>query len=425
MPATCQPDLFGQEPPPLTAKNLRIVRQSRAALSKEQGKFNKLLAEVQRLQNRLAAWQAFAEKQQQQVSVVLTPLLETVRQARRNLIRTCADILDEKHGGDVPRKAERRLLIAVLLEICETCFVEPGGEDPEVIAIYDGYSPTTHAEHQRAQATEFRDEVLETYGIDIPEEVRLDDLEEFLRSAFASSAGQGPFETDPNELPKKKRSRKTRNGADSPNEADIASVDPRQSVRDVYRKLASALHPDRAADDEDRFRRHELMQRVNLAYEGIDLLALLELQLEIQQIDEDHMATIPETRLQQYNLVLRDRVDLLKREVTAITDHFRMTMQRVPRSMTPEAVEREFECHLEELRDDVAELQEWAAAMPLTAYRKAWLKGWEREKKEEERRLKNLDVMGLINFELVGGVSFSFDARSPGRERGPRKKSQR
>lgn len=265
-----QPDLFGDEPPTPTAKNLRIVRQSRTALSKEQNSFNKLLAEVQRLQNRLAAWREFDHRQQQQVSDVLMPLVEAIRQARADLIKSCAEILDGKHGGDVPKKVERRQLAALVLEVCETYFAEPGKPDPEVIAIFDAYSPVTHAEQQRMEAKDFRDEAREAFGIDIPEDLDLDDLDEFLAAAFASAEDEDPFEEEPGESRKRKRSDRTRDDSGALNEA--VSHDPKRPLRDVYRKLASALHPDRGIDEEDRNRRNELMQRVNVAYEGVDLL---------------------------------------------------------------------------------------------------------------------------------------------------------
>ena len=45
-------------------------------------------------------------------------------------------------------------------------------------------------------------------------------------------------------------------------EADETSL----SIREVYRKLVSALHPDREPDPQERARKTALMQRVNQAY---------------------------------------------------------------------------------------------------------------------------------------------------------------
>ncbi len=425
MSTTKQPDLFGYEPPAPTAKDLRIVRQSQKALSKEQNSFNKLLAEVQRLQKRLAAWQEFEAQQQQQVSTVLIPLVAALRQARANLIKSCAQILEGKHGGDVPKKAERRLLVTLVIDVCETYFAEPGAPDPEVITIFDTYSPVTHADSQRAGEKDFRDEAQELFGIDIPEDIDFEHLDEFLAKAFASRHDQEEDESKEEQRGsgQRKGSRKAKN--DSAVRSEAVSIDPKRSLRDVYRKLASALHPDRGLDDADRNRRTELMQRVNVAYEGVDLLALLELQLEIQQIDEDHLGTVPETLLRQYNQVLRDRVANLKGELRTITEQFRMAMQQQPRSMTPEAVERDFTRSVGQIREDADQLQGWADALRQTAYRKAWLKDWEREQKEEERRQKRFGRMQFIDDEFADAVSVFFDAPSAGQRQGTRGKRKR
>ncbi|AJZ59188.1 dnaJ domain protein [Paraburkholderia fungorum] len=58
------------------------------------------------------------------------------------------------------------------------------------------------------------------------------------------------------------------------------------SIREVYRKLASALHPDRETDPQERERKTTLMQRANQAYSKNSLLQLLELQLELEHIDQ-------------------------------------------------------------------------------------------------------------------------------------------
>ncbi|WP_143605999.1 hypothetical protein [Variovorax sp. 54] len=53
-------------------------------------------------------------------------------------------------------------------------------------------------------------------------------------------------------------------------------------MRDIFRKLASAPHPDRETDAQQRKVKTALMQKANQAYAANDLLALLELQLQLQ-----------------------------------------------------------------------------------------------------------------------------------------------
>lgn len=117
-----------------------------------------------------------------------------------------------------------------------------------------------------------------------------------------------------------------------------AAKEVSQSVREVYRKLASALHPDRETDLAVRQQRTEQMQRVNQAYEAGDLLSLLNIQLELEQIDADHLASLSAQRLAHYNQTLKEQLAELKAETDAIIAPF---MQLVPftRNLTPDVVD--------------------------------------------------------------------------------------
>ncbi|HSQ72357.1 MAG TPA: J domain-containing protein [Rubrivivax sp.] len=91
-----------------------------------------------------------------------------------------------------------------------------------------------------------------------------------------------------------------------------------QTVREVYRKLASALHPDRVDTDvpaAERASRTALMQRANAAYEAGDLLALLELQLQIEQVDLAHAANVAAEQVRHFNKVLVEQLRELEAEI--------------------------------------------------------------------------------------------------------------
>jgi uncharacterized protein YciW len=83
----------------------------------------------------------------------------------------------------------------------------------------------------------------------------------------------------------------------------------KQSVRDVYRKLASALHPDRSSETFSPEQKLLLMQRVNQAYEADNLLGLLNIQLEIEQVDMEQLSSFTPERMQHYNHVLRQQLE--------------------------------------------------------------------------------------------------------------------
>lgn len=110
-------------------------------------------------------------------------------------------------------------------------------------------------------------------------------------------------------------------------------------MREVYRKLASAPHPDRETDAAERQRKTVQMQRVNQAYQSGDLLALLNLQLEIEQIDAAHLASLSSQRLAHYNQVLREQLAELKAEIEMVITPFLLVVPH-SRNFGPDMVDR-------------------------------------------------------------------------------------
>jgi len=91
----------------------------------------------------------------------------------------------------------------------------------------------------------------------------------------------------------------------------------RRSVRELFRSLARALHPDRARHEDDRLRRTEVMKQVTRAYQEGDLARLIELeaawQTEASSAADDAVARCRE--LERVNRELLDQVRELTRQI--------------------------------------------------------------------------------------------------------------
>jgi hypothetical protein len=150
-----------------------------------------------------------------------------------------------------------------------------------------------------------------------------------------------------------------------------ARHDVSQALRDVYRKLVSALHPDREPDPDARERKTRQMQQVNLAYDASDLLTLLGLQLEIEQIDAAHLSSVPPQRLTHYNQILRDQLAGVESELELCVEPFREMGFGSGRPLTVLAIERQLSADIAQLRGTVRELrQDLAAFRDPTALRR-------------------------------------------------------
>ena len=155
-----------------------------------------------------------------------------------------------------------------------------------------------------------------------------------------------------------------------------------QTVRDVYRKLASALHPDREPDPAERQRKTALMQRVNEAYQANNLLRLLELQIEIEQIDSAHLAGLAPERLKRYTQILRTQLQDLEVEINGIEYDLRQQLNLRGR-ITPKALLQHVDADVAALDGEIRRLDgELALSADLKAL-KAWLKSIRPARRQE------------------------------------------
>jgi hypothetical protein len=115
---------------------------------------------------------------------------------------------------------------------------------------------------------------------------------------------------------------------------DVASAHQpgpeRRSLRELFRSLASAVHPDRAREEPDRARRTEVMKEVTRAYEAGDLARLIELESAWQSERVLAGDGDPEMRCRELTRVNRE----LLNQVRALTRELR-DVKREARDASP------------------------------------------------------------------------------------------
>jgi hypothetical protein len=266
------------------------------------------LAEFHRLTDAIAAqrstlqrWQQASQDFQQQQAVALGPLLAAQREVDLDLLR----FLDQAaHAGDLGRN-DLQILHALVRDLAGALLRH--GDEPELRAIF--------ARHQDAEEPPVAEDEAPAEAAPAAAPEAADWMAEWERmeAAQADAARQ------------RERQRAQRKAA-ARRQRMVAAPQPEdasQTIRTVYRKLASALHPDREPDESQRARKTALMQRVNVAYEARNLLDLLQLQLEIEQIDTRSIAAMGEDALRRYNLVLAEQLDELRQETADTERGFR------------------------------------------------------------------------------------------------------
>ncbi len=98
----------------------------------------------------------------------------------------------------------------------------------------------------------------------------------------------------------------------------------KESMKDIYKKLAAILHPDRELDEKEKKRKTEVMQRVTAAYRDRNLTELLKIELEETKSMMSADKLSKETT-KGLNKVLRNELEELKERVYLSKRYFQIS----------------------------------------------------------------------------------------------------
>jgi len=349
------------------------LAQSGPALTPSQKRFNMLLRKIEQARQMLAAWNENIAAYRLAHAEVLKPLQAELLAGHRQWVFALDAALDQRNWSNAERDTLRDML-------CEAAGVllDARGEDEQLKALFDKHAEVDFATEQRERMKAMKGLAEAMTGLDLGDDEGVDTdaalferLEQGLQEQVAAEDAQRSA----------KAARRRKSAAQQRREAEAQQAT--QSVREVYRKLASALHPDRETDERQREAKTALMQRVNQAYEAKDLLVLLELQLQIEQIDASHIANAGEQRLKHYNNVLGEQQAELKAELEHIEMAFRMEFGLEPGwGLNPRKLGLVLEQTSRQWRADLNAQQRELRMLGDVAATKRWLKRQSQQRRE-------------------------------------------
>lgn len=222
-------------------------------LSAAQQRFDRLLARIAQLTQRLNETRATGDAHRQERATKLYPLMQRQQALTQELAQQLRQHVQQRAALTV---AQQRATTALLERLCPA-------------------KPTTSANHARWQSDSD------------PRRDRAAAKERRLARQAAK--------------PKSAQSRL----------AQHAQGQAQTALRTVFRQLAKALHPDRESDPTEQQRKTALMSRVNAAYDRGNLSELLALQLELAQVEPQALATLAEHKVQALSLLLQKQLQAL------------------------------------------------------------------------------------------------------------------
>ena len=363
---------------PLSPKPLRIAPQpNQPPLSKGQRNFNSLVKKIEASRASLAEWQAVVLACDLKVASVYAPLLKDFRELQAEMVRVLDRSLDRKGLS----KAEHRVVQVLICTVAEGVIVDTG--DESIKEIYDKHSDTGFDERDVDAVESLKATMESVFGMDLGDAPNSDSPEALLAHLEAEMEKQHLREMAEKDArsERKKTARQLAREEKIKAEAKLTSL----SIREVYRKLVSALHPDREPDVDERKRKTALMQRVNQAYEKKDLLQLLELQLELEQIDARTIAGLSEERLKHFNKILEDQWCELEQEITHLVIPLREQFDLSPYGrLAPESVMKYLLQDIAALRRNIKQIQKEILVPNNLAAFKVWIKAYRQELKRRD-----------------------------------------
>jgi hypothetical protein len=285
-------------------------------LTPAQVAFNQLIQQIGKKREQMAEWETLVSNFQQKYSADLLPILDAKNALKAEFVQRL-DILHDEKGLS---KVERQRIADMILDLAGELLAQR--DDAELRVIYDKYHPIGLDQQEAERLAALKGHFADMTGMDLGDD--LDDLshDEFVErlrermAAEQAAADQARAERQPK---RKKTAKQLAKEQKDEEEAQQIKL----SVREVYRKLASVLHPDRETDPQERERKTGLMQRANQAYEKNNLLQLLELQIELDHIDPSALNKLGEERLLRYNKTLKQQLSQLNAEKNQLEMNFR------------------------------------------------------------------------------------------------------
>ena len=297
--------------------------------SKVHTQFNNLIKKLDAERKLLAEWRDVVPRFRARIESELAPLDKRYLERTKDLVFLFDDAWENKKLA----KNEYALLSDLICRMTEDLMDMGMGDSLEAI----------YAKHGGGG-----DDLMEE---DLGSEALDDVLKQLLDEIGLGGGPEMKGEDTAHHAPPKVGAREARRLAD---EAKL-----QHSVRDVFRKLASSLHPDRETDPVERERKNALMQRANVAYADNDLLALLELQFEIAQIDAAGMEALGDDRIKQYIKTLKRQLADAEMEIDVLQEVMLGSLNLTgTRRVKPAKIEEVLDAKIQELQEDLAGIEQ-------------------------------------------------------------------
>ena len=353
-------------------RTIEITGQSR--LTPTQKRFNSLIKKLEEQNLLLALWQETLQKIQQIVAGELEPQWQILCHLRGEFVL----LLDSAYPNKALTKSERRKVRNIIVDTAEDLLTS--GAHEHLKPIYNKHSDSDFDSVTELSRKDMKSVMNDVFGVNLGDDIDAGSAEKFTAAMQDHLLEMERAEQQRTQADNEAGYRRKKNKKQLEKEAQRQQTEANThaSMRDIYRKLTAALHPDRELDADERKRKTALMQEVNVAYTEKNILRLLQLQLKVEQIDQIAINSIAEERLKHYNTILQQQSEQLRQEISNI--EFELLLQSDlgrPITPTPQSALKQVKAEVREIKRDIAALQQELLDLQDIKRLKKWLANYD------------------------------------------------
>jgi hypothetical protein len=380
-------------------KIVRIAPKTdgKTTLSAAQKQFNSLIKKIDHQKKLLIKWKETIPLYHQIVEQEYDLAVEILNNQKFEW----AKLLDQSYDKPLFKKTDKLKIKHLICEACEQLIPELNND--ELKALFNKYSgedyDTINQETEAAVGELMRSIAEGMFNVDLGDDVDVSSPEKLHAHLQEKLREREEAEFKDQSVAPAKQRKKTKKQLEKEARQREEEALASKSVQEVYRKLVATLHPDREPDEQERTRKTELMQRVNIAYGKKDLLQLLELQLEIEQIDPAHLSQMADSRLKHFNKILKEQLSELDQEIHQIAEMFKLQLN-LPfyRYLTPRQLITSLKHDLKSVKTDIDAIRKELETFQDPAALKAWLKSYKIPKKSDLDDFDDFFFDGMMPF---------------------------
>ncbi|MDY6949057.1 MAG: J domain-containing protein [Pseudomonadota bacterium] len=288
------------------------------------------------------------------------PLRASLKQVTRETVLVIDRLLDQKGWSRVDQSA-----LKDIARHTAEALLYANPDDAEIRAIFERHGSMSFEEARREEIEDLKQHAKEHMGIDLGD-ADIESEEDLI---------QRVYEHMKNDEARQQARSSERRKSRAQQQAETNAQTAKRYLREIYRKLVSAVHPDREADVTRRAEKNDLMQQINRAYATNDLLTLLEAQRRLDLIEPDHASQLGSERLQHFNRLLAQQLEAAKAELRSLQDAFCTDHDLPPgRKVDPRALHLLTQHRARELRAQINQQKRFLEVLASKTSTKRWLK---------------------------------------------------